>query len=78
MSSTASLRSLRAVLARNIRHAREQRDWSQEYLAERSGLTQVFVSRLETAKAAATVDTLEKLARAFGEPAYSLLQPLAD
>ncbi len=78
MSSSRSPQPLRAILARNIRQARTQRDWSQEYLAERSGLTQVFVSRLETAKAAATVDTLEKLARAFGEPADALLRPLSD
>ncbi len=78
MSPSPFVQPLRAILARNIRHARTQRDWSQEYLAERSGLTQVFVSRLETAKAAATVDTLEKLARAFGEPADALLRPLPD
>ena len=78
MSPSPFVQPLRAILARNIRHARTQRDWSQEYLAERSGLTQVFVSRLETAKAAATVDTLEKLARAFGEPADALLRPPSD
>lgn len=78
MSPSPSVQPLRAILARNIRHARTQRDWSQEYLAERSGLTQVFISKLETSKAAATVDTLEKLARAFGEPADALLRPLLD
>lgn len=78
MSPSPFVQPLRAILARNIRHARTQRDWSQEHLAERSGLTQVFVSRLETAKAAATVDTLEKLARAFGEPADALLRPPPD
>lgn len=56
---------LRLVLAANVRRYRNERGWSQERLAEKSKLTQVFVSRIETAKVAPTIDTVAALARAL-------------
>ena len=74
MSARPSPRRLRSVLADNVRRAREQRGWSQEYLGEVSGLSQVYISQIETAKTAASVDTIEKIASGFGESAEGLLR----
>lgn len=57
---------LRVVMANNVRRLRTARLWSQEHLAERAGLSQVYVSQIETAKTAASVNTIEKLAAALG------------
>lgn len=65
MPARAPSKALRSVLAENVKRSRDTRGWSQEYLAERAGLTQVYISQIETAKTAASVDTIEKLARGF-------------
>lgn len=74
MSSRARASNLRSVLAGNVRAARDARAWSQEQLAERAGLTQVYISQIETSKTSASVDTIEKLAKGLGMDASSLLQ----
>ncbi|WP_295680815.1 helix-turn-helix transcriptional regulator [uncultured Nevskia sp.] len=73
MSSRAASKPLRSVLAENVRRARDERGWSQEFLAERAGLTQVYISQIETSKTAASVDTIEKLAAGFDVNAGDLL-----
>lgn len=73
MSSRAAPKPLRSVLAENVRRARDERGWSQEFLAERAGLTQVYISQIETSKTAASVDTIEKLAAGFEVNAGDLL-----
>ena len=57
-----------------MRALRDDRGWSQEHLAEKSGLTQVYISQIENSKTAASVDTLEKLASGFDESADRLLR----
>jgi transcriptional regulator with XRE-family HTH domain len=74
MPYRSSSPSLRHILAANVRALRESRGWSQEHLAEKSGLTQVYISQIETSKTAASVDTLEKLASGFGHSADRLLR----
>lgn len=73
MPSRAASKPLRSVLAENVRRARDARGWSQEHLAERAGLTQVYISQIETSKTAASVDTIEKLAAGFDVDARELL-----
>lgn len=65
---------LRTVLARNVRQARRGREWSQEQLAERAGLSAVYVSQIESALKACSIDVIEALSIAFGVPATELLQ----
>lgn len=73
MSPQKPALKLRRVLASNVRRARKARAWSQEQLAEATGLTQVSISQIETAKAAASVDTIEKIADGLGtEPSILL------
>lgn len=71
--TTRERKRLRRILAANLRRERQMRKWSQETLAERAALSQVYISKLETAKAAASLDTIEALARAFGREPSELL-----
>ena len=65
---------LRAIVARNIRRLRAERDITQEELAERAGLNRNYVGMIEREENAPTVDTLEKLAEVLQVEATSLLQ----
>lgn len=67
--------SLRAVLARNVRRrmAETPSIRRQEMLEEKSGLGQSTVSRVLNCGGAATLDTLEALARAIGCQPWELL-----
>lgn len=56
---------LRERLAVNVRSERLARRWPQEDLEHRSGVSQRYISRFESAKSAITVDTIDKLAEAF-------------
>jgi transcriptional regulator with XRE-family HTH domain len=58
--------SLRERLAMNVRNERLARRWTQEDLEHRSGVSQRYISSVESAKSATSVDTIEKLADAFG------------
>lgn len=67
---------LRRILARNVRRRRKALDLSQEEFAERAGMDRTWLSKLETTKAAVSIDVIEKIARAFGiEPAELLRSP---
>ncbi|HKJ22896.1 MAG TPA: helix-turn-helix transcriptional regulator [Gammaproteobacteria bacterium] len=55
----------RQILAGNIRRLRKERGWSQETLAERSGLHRTYVGDIERLERNVSVDNIEKLARAF-------------
>lgn len=67
----------REYVANQIIKHRVQAGWSQEELAERAGLPQSHISRLERRVHAPTHLTLQKLASAFGI-AVSLLDPSFD
>ena len=65
---------LRSVLARNVRQARHERGWSQEQLAERAGLSSVYVSQIESGLKACSIDVIEALAIAFAVAPWELLR----
>jgi transcriptional regulator with XRE-family HTH domain len=50
------------ALARNLRHRRVSAGLSQEDLAERTGLSQTWISRLEMGRANPTMETINTLA----------------
>ncbi len=56
------------TVGRRIREFREAAGWNQSQLAEKAGLTQSHISRLENAEHSATNFTLEKIAKALGVP----------
>lgn len=56
---------LRDEFGRHLRKLREERGWTQEKLAEMSGLSDREIRRIERACSAVGIDSLEKLAKAF-------------
>ncbi len=65
--------TLREILAQNIRLARTMRGWSQEGLGERSNLYRTYIGAVERGEINTGIDTLERLAAAFGVPASTLV-----
>lgn len=69
--------SWKQFVAKNIKEQRKKAGLSQEELAEKSGLLQSHISRLENAQFSATHHTLKKIATALRIP-LSLLDPSAE
>jgi transcriptional regulator with XRE-family HTH domain len=65
----------RHFLAQQVFFRRQERDWSQERLAQESGLTQAQVATLEAGQANPTLRTLVKLAVVFGIRIRDLIAP---
>ena len=63
----------RKLLAQNLRVMRMTRGWSQEALAEASGLDRSYIGDIERAQRNVGVDSLERLAHAFGISVPELL-----
>jgi HTH-type transcriptional regulator/antitoxin HipB len=59
--------TLQVILAQQIIRRREAAGWSQAELAQRAGVRQETVSRIESGKNAPTVTTVGKLDRALSE-----------
>lgn len=66
--------ALRHVLATNVRQERTSRAWAQEELGHRAGLSQTYVSQIESGQRAVSVDAIENLALAFGVEPWILLR----
>lgn len=67
--------SAREVLAENVRAYRARRRLSQEKLAELSESHQSYISAIESAANAASVDVIERVAKALDVPVWKLLKP---
>jgi transcriptional regulator with XRE-family HTH domain len=65
---------IREVFARNLRNARHARRLSQEALADEAGIDRTYVSALERARYSATIDIVDKLAKALDIDPGALLQ----
>lgn len=65
--------SARAVLAANLVRLRQDRGWSQEALAFECGLHRTFVGHVELQRRNISLDNLERLAKAFEVPVWTLL-----
>jgi transcriptional regulator with XRE-family HTH domain len=62
------------ALAKVIRTLRERRGWTFTELAARSGVTRQMLCFLESNARNLGIETLDRIARAFGMPGSSLLQ----
>lgn len=71
---TVKNKSLRAIVAQNLRELREVRELSQEALADRADLHRTYISSVERCERNLTLETVERLARALNVSAISLLQ----
>jgi transcriptional regulator with XRE-family HTH domain len=65
---------IREVFARNLRKARNEKGLSQEKLAYEADVDRTYVSALERSEYSATIDMVDKLAKALGIEASALLQ----
>jgi transcriptional regulator with XRE-family HTH domain len=67
-----------SALARNLRHRRVSAGLSQGDLAERTGLSQTWISRLETGGANPTIETLTILAEGLSIRVHDLFEDNAE
>jgi transcriptional regulator with XRE-family HTH domain len=66
--------SVRELFARRVKEMRAKRGWSQDELAARSGLHRSYVGIIERCEKSATLDTVERIAKAFGVKAGELFE----
>jgi transcriptional regulator with XRE-family HTH domain len=66
---------MRKLVGRNALRLRKEAGLTQEQLAERSGLSQQYLSKLESGKRNPTVVTLYELATALGVSHVELVRP---
>ena len=64
---------VRRRLGPNVQRPRREKGWSQEELAERSGLHRTYVSGVERGVRNPTITVVDKLASTLGEKAGVLL-----
>lgn len=57
--------TVRELFARRVRELRTARGWSQDELAAKSGLHRSYVGIVERGEKSATLDTVERIAKAF-------------
>jgi len=60
------------IIGDRLRILREQKQFSQAEIENRTGLLRCYISRIENGHTTPGVDTLEKLARALEVPLYQL------
>jgi transcriptional regulator with XRE-family HTH domain len=60
------------IIADRLRNVREAKKLSQGELAKRTGLHRCYLSRVENGHTIPTIETLEKITRAFEIPMYQL------
>lgn len=65
--------SSRELLARRVRLLRVARGWSQEVLAELSGVHRNYIGHIERAEINAGLHKLERIAQALEMPVHALL-----
>jgi ribosome-binding protein aMBF1 (putative translation factor) len=65
----------RFAVVRQLIALREQRGWTQRQLADRAGMKQPQLARLETGQVEPKLDTLQRLAKAMGCDVHVTFQP---
>jgi transcriptional regulator with XRE-family HTH domain len=58
------------IISNRLRELREQKKMSQGDIEKRTGLLRCYISRIENGHTVPSVETLERLARAFEVPMY--------
>ena len=66
--------SARECLAKRVRELRLERGWSQDKLAAAAGLHRTYIGPVERAEHSITVDSVEKIAKAFRVPIEELFK----
>jgi transcriptional regulator with XRE-family HTH domain len=60
------------IIAERLRELRAEKNMSQGDIEKRTGLLRCYISRVENGHTIPAIETLEKMARAFGVPLYQL------
>lgn len=60
--------SAREQFANRVRELRAERGWSQDDLAAAAGLHRTYIGTVERAEQSITLDSVEKIAKAFKVP----------
>lgn len=66
---------MRKLVGDNCARIRKERGYTQEELAERTGLTQQYLSDLERGKRNPTIVTVYEISQALGVSHLDMLQP---
>ena len=66
---------MRKLVGRNVRRVRQEKELTQEQLAEVSGFSQQYISGLEQGRRNPTVVTVYEIATALGVNYLDLLRP---
>lgn len=61
-------------MARNLRRLRAERGWSQEHLANESGLNRTYLSAVERSEQNISIDNLYRVAEGLGVESWMLLK----
>ena len=69
---------LKQILSNNLKAFRKERDWTQEVLAEKSGVSRDAIARYEAMKNYPWIPTLKKLADGLGIAPYLLLKDFSE
>jgi transcriptional regulator with XRE-family HTH domain len=64
---------LKEIVALNVRRLRHDRGWTQEDLADRTGLSARYVGQIERAQASMTISVLGRIANVFKIDAAELV-----
>jgi transcriptional regulator with XRE-family HTH domain len=64
---------IRERLAKNLRHLRQEKGWSQEVFADEAGLHRTYISDLERGARNPTISLIDKLAKYLRVSAGELL-----
>ena len=71
---SSKIKPAREILALNLRVLRAKKDLSQEVLALQAGINKNYVSQIESAQRAVSVDILDKIATSLQIPVADLLK----
>lgn len=66
--------NLQKIVGGNVLRLRQEKGWSQENLAEASGLHRTYISQIETGTRNPTLGIIQRLAQALGVAPHELLQ----
>lgn len=78
MSTTPLEDALEKVIAQRVREFRSALGWSVAHLATRSGLSKSMLSKIENAKASASLSTLARLSSALNVPVTAFFRGLDE
>lgn len=68
----APMAEVRSAFGKAVRAVREELGWTQEDLAERSGLSRPYIVRIEAGERNLTMNTVDRVAKALGRTTSEL------